>query len=1065
MPVTVVPVGNQFTRNFPVPLDKSFVFSTTQERLNYASNPVAYSGLVAADLETNKVYVLGSGNVWVEVGTSTLNDSFTGSGILFKTANNTFKTGGLASGNNITISNPSGLTANPTIGLSSNITGITSITGVNGFRIASNSGISIDAGAGVVSVDDLSVTGTMYIGGNIDITVAAAILAQGPIVYSGNPTIYSGSVYYAQTPYVGPTGGTLGTNLFPVSLSGHQHSYSDITNFCSGVASCVDTTLTANTGVQFIYDSGTDNLSIALTGQALAFHTLNNNGLVVRSAQNTVVARAITASGANIWIGNGDGVSNNPTVGLNPNVTVTSVTTDDITVVNNLTVNGTTVIANVESIVVEDPILTLGQSSGTIVANTSYDRGLALVIATGQTAFMGYDQSASKFVMLSSGVATNSSGNYDAGTYGTLRVGTYESETATANSLAVFNSSKQLVSSGIASLVPSGRSITPGSGLDGTTALTLNQDITLNVGQGDGITVGSNTVAVDSTVVRTSSVQFITGVKSFADRPIFASGITTTGIVARITAAGSAGTYFPVFSSDPTSSAQAVGVRTTSELRSDLSINNVTNDAQVKKRASSTDGYVPTWSGTTGDSLNNGYQATSTNINSTLVVRDGINGGFNAGTITATGFIGYGGGLTGLYANNIASGTIPSAVLTGTYNISITGSAYSTTGSLTFKNDGTGDAANTSFSGLVSRTVSYNTIGAPSTTGANASGSNWNISILGNAATVTNGVYTTRTLTAGSGLVGGGDLSSNRTFDIVGGDGISVSPDAISLDTTVVRTTGVQTINGVKTFNNQPVFNSGILAGGPNRFTTGQGGFDFTIDRGDLTPGLDGDALKLDVDITNGLGYTTTLKTSAPGQNITVLLPGNSGTLITNNDLANISINAGSGLSGGGNIGQTRTINIGGGDGISVSADNIAVDNTVVRTTGIQNISGVKTFFNTPIFNSGITSSGTFSVLAASASSPLGFAVFDATPTGTAQSLVYRTLANVRSDLGASINTVSTLVLRDSNGDFASRYITVTGISGVQTVGNMTNVYTSTSISGINNTTYLANFIIDGGTP
>ncbi len=57
--------------------------------------------------------------------------------------------------------------------------------------------------------------------------------------------------------------------------------------------------------------------------------------------------------------------------------------------------------------------------------------------------------------------------------------------------------------------------------------------------------------------------------------------------------------------------------------------------------------------------------------------------------------------------------------------------------------------------------------------GANASGT-WPIGITGNAATVTSGVYTSRNLTAGSGLVGGGDLSSDRTFDIGQGDGISV---------------------------------------------------------------------------------------------------------------------------------------------------------------------------------------------------------------------------------------------------------------------------------------------------
>ena len=41
--------------------------------------------------------------------------------------------------------------------------------------------------------------------------------------------------------------------------------------------------------------------------------------------------------------------------------------------------------------------------------------------------------------------------------------------------------------------------------------------------------------------------------------------------------------------------------------------------------------------------------------------------------------------------------------------------------------------------------------------------------------------HTTVTLTAGSGLVGGGDISTSRTFDIVGGDGITVGADEIEV--------------------------------------------------------------------------------------------------------------------------------------------------------------------------------------------------------------------------------------------------------------------------------------------
>jgi hypothetical protein len=76
---------------------------------------------------------------------------------------------------------------------------------------------------------------------------------------------------------------------------------------------------------------------------------------------------------------------------------------------------------------------------------------------------------------------------------------------------------------------------------------------------------------------------------------------------------------------------------------------------------------------------------------------------------------------------------------------------------------------------------------------------------------------------------------------------------------------------------------------------------------------------------------------------------------------SNITITAGSGLAGGGSLAENRTIDIGQGDGISVSADSIAVDSTVIRTTGVQTISGAKTFTAATVFSTGITisSSGT----------------------------------------------------------------------------------------------------------
>jgi hypothetical protein len=53
--------------------------------------------------------------------------------------------------------------------------------------------------------------------------------------------------------------------------------------------------------------------TLSLTGQALAVHNLATNGLIARTAANTVVSRSV-AAGTGITVSNGDGVSGNPTI-------------------------------------------------------------------------------------------------------------------------------------------------------------------------------------------------------------------------------------------------------------------------------------------------------------------------------------------------------------------------------------------------------------------------------------------------------------------------------------------------------------------------------------------------------------------------------------------------------------------------------------------------------------------------------------------------------------------------------------------------------------------------------
>ena len=87
------------------------------------------------------------------------------------------------------------------------------------------------------------------------------------------------------------------------------------------------------------------------------------------------------------------------------------------------------------------------------------------------------------------------------------------------------------------------------------------------------------------------------------------------------------------------------------------------------------------------------------------------------------------------------------------------------------------------------------------------------------------------------------------------------------------------------------------------------------------------------------------------------------GVMSFTNDAGDISsVVAGTGLTGGGTSGDV-TVNVIGGDGITANADDMAVDSTVVRTTGVQSIGGNKTFSNDIIVTGNFTVNGTTSTV------------------------------------------------------------------------------------------------------
>lgn len=193
---------------------------------------------------------------------------------------------------------------------------------------------------------------------------------------------------------------------------------------------------------------------------------------------------------------------------------------------------------------------------------------------------------------------------------------------------------------------------------------------------------------------------------------------------------------------------------------------------------------------TTGDQTIGGTKTFSNTISGSITGNAGTvtNGVYTTGNQTIGGTKTFSSTISGSVSGNAGTATTLQTARTingvsfdGSANITVTANTSSL---VTFNNGGAGGASGSTFNGSGALTVSYNTVGAPSTTGANASG-NWGINVTGNAATVTNGVYTT----------GDQNIAGQKRFSssvVVGGTSVG----AANFD---IQTTGASVINALLT--------------------------------------------------------------------------------------------------------------------------------------------------------------------------------------------------------------------------------------------------------------------------
>lgn len=176
-------------------------------------------------------------------------------------------------------------------------------------------------------------------------------------------------------------------------------------------------------------------------------------------------------------------------------------------------------------------------------------------------------------------------------------------------------------------------------------------------------------------------------------------------------------------------------------------------------------------------------------------------------------------------------------------------------------------------------------------------------------------ILSSRTITSGAGLTGGGDLSADRTLAVGAGTGITVNADDVALDTTHVRNVDHSAVS--------------ISAGGA---LTGGG----TI-AANRTITLDVNGMVEETSVQGSLDFVLLYDTSsgthkkAKPDNISAAFGG----FVPNAR----QVISGNGLTGGGDLSSDRTLAVGAGTGITVNADDVALNTSHSRNADHDAIS------------------------------------------------------------------------------------------------------------------------------